>query len=586
MTTSPPLPRKRYIGIPASPGLARGPILVGADVFEEPELRQITLAGIPAELARLAEGLKRTREQILRLQERMSKEAGEDSAAIFDAHLLMLEDGDLLRRVHKRIESSGENAEHAYWASMQQYANVLRNFEDEYLRERTTDLEDVAQRVVRNLTGCTNTSHGEHPHILFVHELTPSAAAALDRKKVLALITEVGSQTSHAAIIARSMGIPAVAGVHELSLHFPTGTECLVDGSRGEIILEPELADLAHYEEGLKKQALRLAKLDGISHEVSRTRDGVRLHLEANIEFTKEIPAASLAGAEGVGLYRTEFFYLNRQGLPTEDEQYENYRQAAEATAPHRVIIRTMDIGGDKIHDLHRNLDESNPFLGWRGIRVSLTQPGIFKTQLRAVLRASAHGRLSLMFPMISGNAELRAAKAVLRECREELMAEGVPFDTALPVGCMIEIPSAAIMARQLAQEVDFFSIGTNDLIQYTIAVDRENEHVADLYQPSHPAIIFLLKSVSEAARQAGIPCGICGELAADLNLLPLLVGLGFKELSMAAVQIPTVKYAVRSLDAARCRDLVQDVLQLTDPAVIYDRVRETALEFYPELFS
>ena len=316
------------------------------------------------------------------------------------------------------------------------------------------------------------------------------------------------------------------------------------------------------------------------------TPDGQSLILSANIEFENELPSLTEHGAQGVGLYRTEFFYLNRPGLPSEDEQAENYSRVAAAAGPHGVIIRTLDIGGDKLHHLHDGLEESNPFLGWRGIRVSLTRPEVFKTQLRAILRASAAGKVRVLFPMVSCLEEVRAARAVLQECREELIAEGRPFDAKMETGVMIEVPGAAMIADVLAREVDFFSIGTNDLIQYTLAVDRGNEMVASLYQPCHPGILRLLQNVTLAARRAGIWTGVCGEMAGDVLLTPLMVGLGFEELSMAAVQLPYVKFAVRRLPAEWCRNLVQQALACGDSAHIAELCRGAAVEYFPELVA
>jgi phosphoenolpyruvate-protein phosphotransferase (PTS system enzyme I) len=582
------LPKTRFSGIPVSPGFARGPLVVGAGVFEAPEHLTVAPEMVKAEWERLKVGIRATKQQILLLQQKMAEVAGEDSAAIFDAHVLMLEDAELLKKCRRRIEQKFEAAEYAYYHAMQAFAMPLRQIEDEYLRERTLDMEDVAQRVVRNLLGCPEQQAAAYhePHILLVHELTPSSAAGMDRSRVLALITEIGSQTSHGAILARSMGIPAVVGVHDLANRFPIGTDCLVDGSHGDIFLNPDEALLVHYAAAQVKQDALQAKLCEVRDQPATTLDGQKICLGANIEFLDEIDQIAKAGAEGVGLYRTEFFYLNRKTLPTEEEQYQNYKTIAQAAAPHSVIVRTLDIGGDKLHELHRTVEENNPFLGWRGIRVCLTEPEIFKTQLRAILRASAHGKLSIMFPMISGYSELRAAKAMLNECKSELCQAGIAFDEKLQVGCMIEIPSAAIIARQLAREVDFFSVGTNDLIQYTIAVDRGNERVADLYQPCHPAIIQLLKIVSEAARQAGIWCGVCGQMAADITLTPLLVALGFDELSASCIEVPKVKFAIRRLQAAGCRNLLTQVLKMTEPEEIHEFVREVALEHYPELFG
>jgi phosphotransferase system enzyme I (PtsI) len=575
----------RFGGIVASPGLARGPLVVGADVFEAPEPVFFSESEVEGELERLEDALRATKRQIECLQEAIAEQAGPESAAIFDAHLLMVEDADLLRKVRKRITEKFESSESAFYGVMLTYVEGLRRIADEYLSERTLDMEDVARRVVRNLTGHIAHPAEKQPHILLVHELTPSAAAGMDRTMVLGLITEAGSQTSHGAIIARSMGIPAVVGVHDISAHFHSGADCLVDGYMGYVILQPLPETLEAYEKTKKQKAALDKHLSALHDDPAETVDGRKVILSANIEFEEEMKQVAAVGAQGVGLYRTEFFYLNRKSLPSEEEQYANYRNVAVAAGDHGVIVRTLDVGADKLHDLHRHVHESNPFLGWRGIRVSLSEPMLFKTQLRAILRASVHGKLRIMFPMISGISEIRAARGVLEECRRELDAEGLPYDPKMEVGCMIEIPSAAVIADILAREVDFFSIGTNDLIQYTIAVDRGNDRVADLYQPCHPAIVRLMHSVSDAARRNKIWTGVCGEMAGDISLTPLMVGLGFEELSVAAVQLPQVKYAIRKLNAAACQTMLQRVLGMGDGEKIAEIVRETALAHYPELF-
>jgi phosphoenolpyruvate-protein phosphotransferase (PTS system enzyme I) len=576
----------RLVGLGVSPGIARGPLVLGEDVFEAPHVESIPAEQIEAELNRFEEGLETTRQQLEALRTQIDQELGAEHAAIFDAHLLMLEDQAILEEVRRRIRSTPETSEGAFYAVMSRYVAMLRKIKDDYLRERTLDIEDVARRVVRNLTGKEHMAAHDRPHILLVHELTPSAAASMDRTKVLGLVTEAGSHTSHGAILARSMGIPAVVGLHDVCNRLHTGEDGLVDGYEGIFVLNPSEDTISNYERTRRQKDALDRHLAEMRDEPAVTSDGTQIILSANIEFESEMKQVHAVGAQGVGLYRTEFFYLNRQDFPSEQEQADNYARVAAQAGPQGVIIRTLDIGGDKLHPMHSGMEESNPFLGWRGIRVSLSEHALFKTQLRAILRASTAGKLRIMFPMISGLAELRSARQVLEDCELELLAERVPFDRKIEVGCMIEVPSAAIMADALAREVDFFSIGTNDLIQYTIAVDRGNERVADLYQPCHPALVRLMKSVAEAARHQGIWTGVCGEMASDIKLTPLLVGLGMEELSVAPVQLPSVKHAIRKLDAAYCTRMVEECLKLGDGEKIYDRVRETALQFYPELLA
>jgi phosphotransferase system enzyme I (PtsI) len=556
------------------------------DIFEPPRKLLVAAEDIPGELERLNLALAQTRGQIESLQRQIIVQAGADEAAIFEAHLLMLEDQEFLAQVRRRIRESPEAAEGAFYAEMSRYVERLRSIDDEYLRERTLDMEDVARRVVRNLTGQGHAISHDTPHILVAHELTPSAAAAMDRSLVLGLITESGSYTAHSAILARSMGIPAVVGLHHAASRFHPGHAVLLDGYQGVVIVHPSEETRAEYAITRRQKVALDRHLEEMRDAPSVTLDGRSVILSANIEFRSEMAQVAAVRAQGVGLYRTEFFYLNRHDLPGEDEQAEEYARVAEDAGAHGVIIRTLDVGGDKLHVLSHHTEENNPFLGWRGIRVSLSELGLFKTQLRAILRASARGKLRVMFPMVSGLSELRAARAALDEARMELRAEGIPFDENLEVGCMIEIPSAALIADVLAKDVDFFSIGTNDLIQYTIAVDRGNDRVADLYQPCHPSIIRLMKHVADSGRSAGIWTGVCGEMAGDVLLTPLMVGLGFEELSVATVSLPYVKYAIRKLNARRCGEMVADLLTMADADKIYDRVRETALEYYPELLA
>jgi phosphotransferase system enzyme I (PtsI) len=580
------------VGIGVSPGIARGPVCLTTALFDTPEPEPVPAEQATAELLRFRRGVAQTRRQLEELRDRVAVETGTDDAFIFDAHLLMLEDPALTAGVENLIKREPQRAEGAFWKVMMRYRDAMNRVNDDYMRERVADLKDIAQRVVRVLRGDVlsmglDLSTGmDRPHILLAHEITPSETAAMNRAKVLGFASETGSHTSHSTIMARSMGIPAVVGLSELGEQVRTGQEALLDGYKGLLILNPSADTLAEYE-GLQRRKAALDRhLHGMIDLPAETPDGQRVILSANIEFADELGALTQHGAEGVGLYRTEFFYLNRAGLPGEDEQAANYSRVAAASGPQGVIIRTLDIGGDKLHHLHDGLEESNPFLGWRGIRVSLTRREFFKTQLRAILRASAAGKVRVLFPMVSCLEEVRDARAVLHECREELTREGRPFDAKMETGIMIEVPGAAMIADVLAPEVDFFSVGTNDLIQYTLAVDRGNELVANLYQPCHPGILRLLKNVTEAARRAGIWAGVCGEMAGDVLLTPLMVGLGFEELSMAAVQLPHVKFAVRRLPAAWCRILVNQALASGDAAHICEMCRAAAAEYFPELVA
>jgi phosphotransferase system enzyme I (PtsI) len=573
-------------GIGVSPGIATGPACLSTALFYVPELTPLPADSVEDELARFQKALTETKRQLEVLRDRVAKEAGTEDAFIFDAHVLMLEDPALLAEVERRIRKNPQRAEGAFYTVMTRYMEAMERMDDDYLRERVTDLQDIARRVVRVLRGDALAADHDHPHILLAQDISPSDTAAMDRTKVLGFASQSGSHTSHSTIMARSMGIPAVVGLPDIADQAQNGQMALLDGYRGLLILDPSPDTLSAYEGVRRKKAALEKHLHGMIDLPAETPDGQRVILSANIEFADEMSALTQHGAEGVGLYRTEFFYLNRHGLPGEDEQANNYARVASAAGPQGVIIRTLDIGGDKLHHLHDGLEESNPFLGWRGIRVSLTRRGVFKTQLRAILRASTSGKVRVLFPMISCLEEIREARAVLQECREELTREGHDFDPKMETGVMIEVPGAALIADALAREVDFFSIGTNDLIQYTLAVDRGNEMVASLYQPCHPGILRLLKQVTEAARNAGIWTGVCGEMAGDVMLTPLMVGLGFEELSMAAVQLPHVKFAVRRLPAAWCRILVNQALACGDAARIAEMCRSACVEYFPELIA
>ncbi len=500
----------------------------------------------------------------------------------------MVEDRTLIDEVLRKLQADLCNVEFVFQEVATTYANTLSEIDDPYLRERALDIQDVTRRVVRNLQGKAQKDFLglTHPHVLLAHNITPSDTATMNRKFVQGLATDFGSRTSHTAIMARSLNIPAVVGLHDASEKLESGQEVLVDGYNGLLILNPTEETLQHYGELEQKRSLVTQQLSGLRETKSTTRDGRHIVLSANIELPDDVEAAPRNGAEGIGLYRTEFLYLNRTTLPGEDEQYATYRKVAEQVQPNPLIIRTFDLGGDKLAGALDSDDEMNPFLGHRAIRFSLERVDIFKAQLRAIIRASAVHNVKVMFPMISGLDELNRALAVFHECKAELQTEGHAFDPEIEVGAMIEIPSAAMCAERLAREIDFFSIGTNDLIQYAIAVDRTNERVAHLYEPTHPAVVRLLKMVADAAHAHNIWVGVCGEMAGDLALTPLLLGLGMDELSVGASLVPRVKRAVQSLSQAECQKLVDDIMALDRPSEILARCTELSQARYGELLA
>lgn len=579
---------KRFQGIAVAPGIAHAQVVIHWVDDEEIPLRSITAAELPEEIARFEAALIATRAELLEIQQRIADAIGSKDASIFDAHLLVVEDRTLIDEVLRGLEKDRHNVEHVFHQVAERYCRTLGEIDDPYLRERVVDIEDVARRVIRHMLGKAprTLATQETKHIIVSHNLTPSDTASIDRSLVIGFVTEQGSKTSHSAIMARSMDIPAVVGLHDICSELTSGDDVLLDGYSGLLILNPTPETLQEYGTlELKKEEVE-ERLELIRETSSTTNDGHHVILSANIELPEELEDVIASGAEGVGLYRTEFLYLNRTTPPDEEEQFENYRLVAERARPHSVIIRTLDIGGDKVSTSLDLEDEENPFLGCRAIRFCLQNPEIFKTQLRAILRAATQGNVKVMYPMISGLEELRRANAILEECKQELCAAGVPFQADLEVGVMIEVPSAALSAEHLAREVKFFSIGTNDLIQYAIAVDRVNDRIAHLYEPTHPGVIRLLKMVVDAAHRHQIWVGVCGEMAGDIELIPLLIGLGVDELSASSTVVPRVKKAVQSLSLPTCQNLAEEALAFDTGSAILKRCQEVARAHYAELLD
>lgn len=577
---------RRFQGIGVSPGITRGIAFVHRPDDDPPPRGIVGLWEIEREVERLREGLCVTRRQIMELQARVEESLGAKDAAIFEAHLMVVEDGVMIDEVEKMIRRDSCNAEHAFHTVIHRYSKSLGEVEDPYLRERALDIHDVGRRVIHNLLGREPAALAglDSPRVLIAHTLTPSETAQVSRSFLLGFATEAGGRTSHTAIMARSLNVPAVVGLHQNLAEIETGDEVLLDGYGGLLIVAPTEQTLYEYGALESKRKSVELELTGLRDTTATMRDGRRVVLSANIEQSDDVGQALQSGAEGVGLYRTEFLYFNRDDLPGEDEQFAAYRRVVEAVRPKPVIIRTMDLGGDKLHDQLHAAGEENPFLGWRAIRVCLERRDLFGPQLRAILRASAFGNVKIMFPMISGLPELREAKAALDECRAGLRSEGILFDENLEVGMMVEVPSAALIADMLAKEVDFFSLGTNDLVQYATAVDRTNERIAHLYVPTHPAVLRLIKTTVDAAHAAGIWVGLCGEMGGDISLTPLLIGLGVDELSCGAAVLPRVKRAICTLDSAACERLATAALALDTGSAIQEQCEQVAGKYYPEL--
>jgi phosphotransferase system enzyme I (PtsI) len=580
---------QRFQGVGVSPGIARGAVHVVRDDLDEVARYAIERAQISNEIARFEAALVQTRMQILEMQQEIAEAIGAKDAAIFDAHLLVIEDRTLIDEVLRKLETDLCNVEWAFEEVATKYADTISRIDDPYLRERAVDIEDVTRRIVRNLQGkAPRPLHGmTDPHILVAHNLTPSDTATMSRQQVLGIANDLGSRTSHAAILSRSLSIPAVVGLHDITEKLETGQEVLLDGYEGLVIINPTRETLMHYEEVEREKGRVTERLVELRETKSTTRDGRHVVLSANIELPTDVDAVIANGAEGIGLYRTEFLYVNRNTLPDEEEQYETYRKVAERVAPNPLIIRTFDLGGDKLAGGTVEIgDEMNPFLGWRAIRLCLENVDIFKVQIRAILRAGAAGNVKIMFPMISGLDELRKAMSILHECKVELAQAGVEIGREMEAGAMIEIPSAALAADMFAREVDFFSIGTNDLIQYAIAVDRVNERIAHLYEPTHPSVLRLLKMTADAGHANDIWVGVCGEMAGDVALIPLLLGLGVDELSCGATLVPRVKLAVQSLAISECQELVEQALKLSTASEILALCMDVACKRYGDLLG
>jgi phosphoenolpyruvate-protein phosphotransferase (PTS system enzyme I) len=580
---------KVFRGIAVSAGVCRGKIVVlhrARHIITRYELDE---KEIVEATKRFEQSLVKTRQQITEVQRRVIKSMSASEGDIFDAHLLMLEDRVLIEEVIRFIREQKANAEFAFHTVAERYVKVLEDADDNYLRERAADMRDLTNRVLDNLLEVKDAfdlRHLTEPCILVSHELSPSKTAQLDKKFVLGFATDIGGKTSHTAIMARSLNIPAVVGLQSVSQELESGAYALLDGYNGTLIVNPTDQTLFEYGQLAKIKASLGEKLREIQFQPAVTLDGKIIHLSANIEDQHDVEAVIANGAEGVGLFRTEFLFINRENLPNEEDQYKVYREVAAALKPQPVIIRTLDLGGDKFASHLELAQEMNPFLGWRAIRFCLAQPELFRAQLRAILRASAEGNVKMMYPMISGLDEWNQASVLVEKCKAELRAEGKPFDEKIEVGAMIEIPSAVLIANTLAKRVKFFSIGSNDLIQYTLAADRTNEKVSHLYEPTHPAIIRLIKMTVDAAHAAGIWAGVCGEIAGDPMLAPLLIGLGVDELSAAPPVIAEVKYIIRRIKLTEAQALAEYALQSESPSEIFARCVEVARQAAPSLFE
>ena len=576
-------------GVPAAPGIAQGPaFILDKQDFIIP-LRAIMDKEVAIEVARFEEALIKTREEILVIQKKISAEITPQHAKIFDAHLLVLEDRPFIEEVIERIKKEKLSAEYIFSEVLKKYTKMFASIEDEYLRDRVSDVKDIGHRILKNLIDESKFHELENLDedlVIVSHDLSPSDTASMYNKNIKAFVTDIGGRTSHTAIMAKSLGIPAVVGLKDITLHIQNQDYIIVDGRKGLVIVHPGDDTKASYSNLTDRMIEFQGQFQKIKDLPAQTTDGKKVILSANIELPEEIPSIIERGADGVGLFRSEYFYMNRVDLPSETEQFDAYKKVAEAMAPHAVTIRTLDLGGDKFISSLEIPRDMYPFLGWRAIRFCLARPDIFKTQLRAILRASVFGKIRIMYPMINGISDLRQANAILNEVKTNLRDEKIDFDESVLVGAMIEVPSAAITADLLAKESDFFSIGTNDLIQYTLALDRLNEQADSVYEPGHPAILRLIKRTIEAAHKENITVGLCGEMSSEPMLALILLGLDLDEFSMSSVSILQIKKLIRSVSFKDAKKLSEDVLQLSTGEEVEELSRIRLQELAPNTIN
>ncbi len=569
-------------GIPASPGIAIGPVYLFSKHKTLVQERELAADEIEKEIVRLEQSIARSKKELTKIFEFAQKKLGDNQAKILEAQLLILEDAILFETVYKRVRKEKKNSEAVVQDEMGKYHRLMAASKDEYTRERANDLEDVQNRILRNLQDQRLVSKIEGANIVVAQSLGAADTLILSRNEVLAYATEIGGATSHSVLLARAMKIPSVVGLPHVTLKAHEGDRMILDGYSGVVIINPSAKSVRKYEakrEQYEKFEEKLAVLRDLPAE---TLDGHRVQLAANVELSEEIEFVKMQGADGIGLYRSEVLLLGKEVFPSEQEQFKHYKMFAEALHPKQVIIRTFDIGGDKL--MMQSVSEKNPFLGWRGIRVMLDKQDLFMDQLRAILRASEGKNVGVMFPMISSIQEVRSAKALLAEAKQQLRKKDIPFDEEIKIGIMVEVPAAAVIAEDLAEEVDFLSIGTNDLIQYLLAVDRGNEIVSALYQEFHPAVVRFLRRIIERGKKGKVWVGMCGEMAGDPLATMLLLGLGLDEFSVVPTVLPEIKKIIRSVHFTEAKHIAEKVLTLQTEDEIKSYLQRIMKEKFPEI--
>lgn len=579
-------------GIPVSPGVAMYKAVVLDNEDREVPRRSIPRALIDHHVRRVDTALEESIRQIAEIRTQTADTLGEELAKIFSFHLGMLADPALTEQFRVMVRNERVTAEFAVYSVMDSLSKTFLAHQDRYFRDRVKDIYDLKRRILRQLIvqGTNDLSKIDAPAIVIAHDLTPSQTAALDKTKIMALATDAGGRTSHTAILAHALGIPAIVGLENLTHRVETGDSIIIDGYRGVVIVNPDASQLLEYKQELRRLVKLDVELSKLRDEPAVTKDGTAITLLGNIEFPSEVPDALEKGAVGIGLYRTEFLFLSADHEPTEDEQYKSYVETLQNLSGKPLTIRTLDLGADKIPDngvmAATMIHERNPFLGLRSIRLCLQNLPLFRTQLRAVLRASTEGPIKIMFPLISNVMELRQAKMILQDVREDLEEQDIPVAENIPVGMMIEVPSAALQAKTFAKEVDFFSIGTNDLIQYTVAVDRGNERIASLYSAAHPAVITLLKDVIRVANRADIEVSLCGEMAGQPEFTMLLLGLGLRSFSMTPPAVPEVKRLIRGVSLDQCRRVARKAASFDSDREVLNYLRDEVNRVMPKAFD